>query len=125
LIGVAFAEAAKTGVLLTFALTLELLFLGLAVATALRKSGAGKERTLSTIVGIAGLLVVGAIIGAAVLGGLSGRGRVIVLSFGLAALLFLVVEELLVEAHEVPETTASTASFFIGFLGLTVIEMLT
>lgn len=38
-----------------------------------------------------------------------------VLSAGLAALLFLVTEELLVEAHEVKETPAITASFFLGF----------
>lgn len=40
----------------------------------------------------------------------------IALSFGLAALLFLVTEELLVEAHEVQETPLSTATFFAGFL---------
>jgi ZIP family zinc transporter len=40
----------------------------------------------------------------------------LVLSFGLAALLFLVVEELLVEAHEVPETPLITSTFFAGFL---------
>lgn len=38
-----------------------------------------------------------------------------VLSFGCAALLYLVTEELLVDAHEVPETTTATIMFFAGF----------
>lgn len=45
------------------------------------------------------------------------------LSFGAAALLYLVTEELLVEAHEVPKTTLSTAMFFLGFLILLIIDM--
>jgi ZIP family zinc transporter len=45
------------------------------------------------------------------------------LAFGLAALLYLVTEELLVEAHEVPETSAQTAMFFVGFILLLTIEM--
>ena len=40
-----------------------------------------------------------------------------------AALLCLVTGELLVEAHEVPETTLSTARFFLGFLILLIIDM--
>lgn len=46
------------------------------------------------------------------------------LSFGSAALLFLVTEELLVEAHEVSETAARTAMFFAGFLLFLVLGML-
>lgn len=45
------------------------------------------------------------------------------LGFAVAALLYLVTEELLVEAHEVPETPLSTAAFFIGFLMLMLIDM--
>ena len=46
------------------------------------------------------------------------------LSFGLMALLYLVTEELLVEAHEKPDTPRISAMFFIGFLGLLLIEEL-
>lgn len=38
------------------------------------------------------------------------------LAFGAAALLYLAVEELLVEAHEHAETTILGAMFFLGFL---------
>lgn len=46
------------------------------------------------------------------------------LSFGAAALLSLVTEELRVEAHEEPETPLLTAMFFVGFVLLLVIEMI-
>ena len=44
------------------------------------------------------------------------------LSFGLIALLYLVTEELLVEAHEVPDRPWVTAMFFVGFLLLMSLE---
>lgn len=46
------------------------------------------------------------------------------LALGLVALLYLVTEELLVEAHEVEDTPVTTAMFFVGFLGLLLIEEL-
>ena len=46
------------------------------------------------------------------------------LAFGVAALLYLVTEELLVEAHEGKETPAQAAMFFLGFILLFVIDML-
>ena len=44
------------------------------------------------------------------------------LSFGLMALLYLVTEELLVEAHEKPDSPLISAMFFVGFLALLLIE---
>ena len=46
------------------------------------------------------------------------------LSFGLMALLYLVTEELLVEAHERPDSPLISAMFFVGFLALLVLEEL-
>ena len=43
------------------------------------------------------------------------------LAFGAAALLYLAVEELLVEAHEETETTLLSAMFFAGFLVIYVL----
>lgn len=59
---------------------------------------------------------VGAIGGAAVLGDASAAVLAGVLAFGSAALLYLAVEELLVEAHEERETPILGAMFFLGFL---------
>lgn len=125
LLGIGFAAGAKQGILLTIALTLELLFLGLAAAAALGGAGASRSRVVGTTVGLALVLLVGAAAGALLFGGLTGAAFESVLAFGVAALLYLVTEELLVEAHEVPETTAITAAFFVGFLLLLVIDMVT
>ena len=123
LIGVAFAAGSEEGIIITIALTIELLFLGLAVVVEMPET-VSKTLRIATTVGLAVLLLVGAIIGAVVFGGLTGPRLAIVIAFGAAALLYLVTEELLVEAHEVPETLGSTSMFFVGFLALFVIEML-
>lgn len=70
--------------------------------------------------GLALLILVGALGGATALRDINEHTMAGVLSFGCAALLYLVTEELLVEAHEVPETSLSTATFFAGFLALFV-----
>lgn len=116
LIGIAAAAGAKEGLLLTAALSLELLSLGLAMAAQLTTAGATKVRTILVPSAVSLLLLVGAGIGETVLRGASEHTLAGVLAFGSAALLYLVTEELLVDAHEVPETTVATTMFFAGFL---------
>lgn len=124
LIGIIFAAGAKAGRLLTFALTVELLSLGLAMAVALGKSGKSRLKIIAVVSLLSLLIVVGAGIGATVLREVSTSVLEAVLSFGLAALLFLVTEELLVEAHEEPETPLATATFFAGFLLFLILGMM-
>ncbi len=120
LVGIAFAAGSKEGTLLTLGLSLELLSLGLALASEFTS----RVRAVLVPTALSLLLVVGAAGGVTVLSHASPHLLAGVLSFGSAALLFLVTEELLVEAHEVPETTFSTAMFFAGFLLLLVLGML-
>ena len=124
LIGVGFAAGARVGTLLVIALTLELLFLGLSVATSLAQANWGRGRNLLCIASLSGLVVAGASLGSALLGGLSGVALEIMLSFGAAALMYLVVEELLTEAHEVQETPLITVAFFAGFVSLYLLELM-
>ena len=124
LIGIGFAAGATQGILLTVALTLELLSLGLATMSALRQMGTAPGRSILTMAGLALFVLVGAVLGVTLLAGLTGAVLDGVLAFGVAALLYLVTEELLVEAHEVPETAAITSMFFVGFLLLPVIDLL-
>ncbi len=123
LIGLGFAAGQKQGLLLTIALTLEVLFLGLTGGAALQSSGASRKRVLFITLGFALTLIAGAWMGVTLLAGASDMLLDAVLAFGLAALLYLVTEELLVEAHEVPETSVQTAMFFVGFILLLTIEM--
>ena len=116
LLGIGFAAGAKEGTLLAIALTIELLSLGLATAVELRQDGHAKGRIVVIVASTSLMLLVGAGIGTTVLRGATGNLLEIVLSFGLAALLFLVTEELLTEAHEETETPLLTLAFFIGFL---------
>lgn len=116
LVGIAFRTGAREGLLLTVALGLELLAIGLAVATSLRSKGASRTRTIVTPTLLALLLPTGAGIGMLLLQGRSSHTLAGVLSFGCAALLYLVTEELLVEAHEVADTVPATTMFFVGFL---------
>ncbi|WP_242187536.1 transporter [Sphingomonas sp. CARO-RG-8B-R24-01] len=120
-LGLAFVTGGKAGILLTIALTLEVLFLGLTVTTELGETIRSKARIVAITVGIALLLPIGAALATPV----ALLSPVVIagfLSFGLMALLYLVTEELLVEAHEKPDTPLISAMFFIGFLGLLLIE---
>lgn len=124
LIGISFAAGVKAGLLLTFALSVELLFLGLSAVLALTRARAKRSEVLGILALLCGLLVLGALLGGGLLAGLKGLALEVVLSFGAAALLYLVTEELLTEAHQVPETPTMTALFFVGFVSLFLVEML-
>lgn len=122
IVGIGFTAGAKAGILLTIALTIELLFLSLSVAASLSGGSISRGKVLLTTSAIALLLPIGAMIGFILLAGLSGSLLAGFFAFGLVALLYLVTEELLVEAHETPDTPLTTAIFFVGFLLLIVIE---
>ncbi len=122
-LGIGFAVGARQGLLLTIALTLEVLFLGLTMALALRPRIASGALTTGVVGGVGLLLPLGAWIGS-MASGLPPVGLAGLLAFGLIALLYLVTEELLVEAHEKPDSPITTSMFFIGFLLLIAIEEL-
>jgi ZIP family zinc transporter len=112
-LGLSFLAGQKQGFLLTIALTIEILFLGLTVALAF-KSG----RRLQSV-GWTALLSLLLPLGALASVPVSGFPPAVVtgfLAFGLMALLYLVTEELLAEAHETPDRPWITAMFFAGFL---------
>lgn len=120
-LGLAFVAGAKAGILLTIALTLEVLFLGVTVTTELGETIRSKLRVVLIVTGLGLLLPVGALVALPV----ASLSPVVIagfLSFGLMALLYLVTEELLVEAHEKPDNPLISAFFFIGFLALLTIE---
>ena len=123
MLGIGFAAGAKQGILLTMALAFELISLGLAVALELKQGRISRRRVVSTIVALAALFVLSAGLGSAALSLISGNLMVGVIAFGSAALLFLVTEELLTEAHEVTESPLLTSAFFVGFLAILLLEL--
>jgi ZIP family zinc transporter len=120
-LGIGFTAGGKVGLLLTIALTLEVLFLGLAVAEPLREANGSRRLIVVVTAGLALLLPLGAAVGVP-LGRSSQSMQTGLFAFGLMALLYLVTEELLVEAHEKPDTPFITAAFFVGFLLLIALE---
>lgn len=120
-LGLAFVAGAKAGALLTVALTLEVLFLGVTLTTELAESITSKLKIILTVTALALLLPIGALLAIPV-AGLSPPVVAGFLCSGLMALLFLVTEELLAEAHEKPDTPLISAMFFVGFLSLLLIE---
>lgn len=123
LIALTFAAGARAGKLLTLALAVEMLSLGTAVTASLQGVGYARKRALATAVAVFLLLPVGTLLGSLAMPLLTGGVMEAVLSFGLAALLYLVTEELLVEAHRDGDTPAATALFFAGFLAFLLIGM--
>ena len=122
-IGIGFTVGTSLGLLVTFALSLEMFFLGMSTAAVLRSRGTAPSRASIITSGAALMIALGATLGVTVFGQMSTAGLAGVLAFGSAALLYLVTEELLVEAHSGPETRAISSLFFAGFLTLLIVEM--
>ena len=120
-LGIAFAAGGQAGLLLTIALSLEVLFLGLAVVLGLSGTVKSGMRIVLIVAALLILLPVGALIATPV-ASLPAHYITGFLSFGLIALLYLVTEELLVEAHETPDRPWVAAMFFVGFLLLLSLE---
>lgn len=125
LVGIGFSVGTQQGALLTFALTMEILFLGLSVYAALCRAGVNRRNVILASGGLAVLFIIGAVSGVTIFSTLTGSVFTVVLSFGLVALLYLVTEVLLIEAHEVPDTLLSTTTFFMGFLAFLIISIIT
>ncbi len=122
LVGMGAAIGEGHGRTLTIALTLEVLFLGLSLTAELIDRSLSKRVAVTVPIVASMAMAVGAVGGAALLGGASHATLAGVLAFGAAALLYLVTEELLVEAHETPDTNWHVIAFFAGFLLLFILE---
>lgn len=120
IIGAGFAAGGETGTILALGLSVELLFLGLALS-----SGATSRWWIVAISGALGVTVlVFASLGSVLLSGASPALMGATLAFSAAALLYLVTEELLMEAHEVEEKPVSTLVLFGGFLAFWSIQLM-
>lgn len=120
-VGIGFVAAMQTGLLLTIALSFEVLFIGVSLALELQQRNWTRTKLLLTVLAIGLLLPIGGFAGTAA----AALPQVVLtglFAFGLVALLYLVTEELLVEAHEAPEGPIVTSMFFVGFLALLMLE---
>jgi ZIP family zinc transporter len=126
LIGIAVSSGASAGLILAIALSFEMLFLGVTFSTSLL----GQDRAvwLASVLASSLMLVAGGQAGALFSGAIEGSLalKLALLSFGMAALLYLVTEELLLEAHKGGADAKwwVDLSFFVGFLACVLLEKL-
>ena len=123
LIGLSAASGTNAGFVMSAALSIEMGFLGLTYAAALTK----QPRWLATLamIGPPVILVLGGAGGALLAAAVAGTAlHVGLISFGVAALLYLVTEELLLEAHSEGEGHVwwVDCAYFAGFLGSFLLE---
>ena len=120
IIGAGFASGGETGLILALGLSVELLFLGLALMSdALR---GWKMIALTCLLGVE--VFAFAVLGKWLLAGVSHDVLGAVLAASAAALLYLVTEELLMDAHEVEEKNYAVLVLFAGFLTFWSIQLL-
>lgn len=123
LCGVTLAASSGGGEVVVGALALEVLFLGVATVVSLRNRGVAPARLAAMLAGLAALIPIGGFTGYVLFGAAPGWLQIAVLAFATAALLYLVFEELLSEAHEgSADTSVTTAMLFLGFLIVLVIK---
>ena len=114
-LGAGFAAGPTTGLLLSIALAVEYLFVGLSLSASM--TGAASRRLVAVAPAALSLLTVaGTAVGVVLLAGASPPLLAGVLAFGAVAFMYLATEELLVEAHEQGETALGSVGFFVGFL---------
>lgn len=112
IIGAGFAAGGNMGLILALGLSVELLFLGLSLVSNTIKGW----RVVFMSVALAGVVLTCTLLGNYLLSGASTSILSAILAFGVAALLYLVTDELLVEAHTIEEKPSSTLWLFAGFL---------
>ncbi|MGK5448198.1 hypothetical protein [Streptomyces radiopugnans] len=123
LLGVAASEDLRLGLLLAVGLLPEDFFVTLSLVISLQ-GVVGRRRIWWVTGGITTAMAVGAAAGVAVSPVLGQFGYHAVLAFGAVALLFLILEELMREAHKVRETPWATTTLFTGLLGFLLLHML-
>lgn len=121
-IGAGIAKGEATGLLLATGLSIELLFVGVSIASAFEHDAA-RWKPAATTIGLAMVLCAGALGGAFVLRAVAPVFTNVALAFGSAAMLYLVTEELLVEAHESADAPSTVASLFAGFSCFWLLEI--
>ncbi len=112
IIGAGFAAGGNTGLILALGLSVELLFLGLSLVSDTIK---GWRVVVMTLL-LSAVVLSCTLLGNYLLAGASTSIISAILAFGVAALLYLVTDELLVEAHAIEEKPSSTLWLFVGFL---------
>lgn len=121
-VAIGFAIGQASGVVFVVAFSLEMAFLGLTTAVELDSTGASRRTVLAGPALLGALLLLGSVAGH-FLSRVSGFGFDAIVAFATAVLVYLVAEELLVEAHEEKDAPLLTSFFFLAFLGVLSLDI--
>lgn len=118
LIGLSFVASMKAGMVMAFATCIEMGFLGLTFSAQLRASTRNRTLAATIAISVPFLMLVGGMAGSSLANAVEHLPAVFVafIAFCVVALLFLVTQELLVEAREVSDSKIVTSAFFLGVL---------
>lgn len=120
IIGAGFAVGGETGIILALGLSIEMLFLGMALA-----SDRLQGHKMILVTGLLGAeILLFAWLGHLWLSTLPHVYLTAILAASAAALLYLVTEELLIEAHHVPEKSYHVLVLFAGFLLFWAVQLM-
>ncbi|HJO22758.1 MAG: hypothetical protein QF890_09665 [Myxococcota bacterium] len=120
LIGIAFAIGTDTGGLFVLAFTMEFIAVGLVVGA---RGEQKPSRSIWTAAILAAPVVPAAAAGQSLLSSMSLGLEAGLMGFAASICLYLVIEELMREAHKVTEHPLANWLFFAGFLGLVLLQM--
>jgi ZIP family zinc transporter len=110
-----FSTGQQLGSLLAIAMAVELFFLTLSVGSEFHKNELKRWQGLAATTGIAVMLLLGAVGAFFFLRGASESAVAVFLSFGAAALIYLIAEELLVESIQAEEICSQRQCFLRDF----------
>lgn len=123
LIGAAFAVRPELAMLVLIGLGIELFVLNMSVASELLALRMRRWTVIALTTLIACALGAGAALGAFGLSESMPAFQTAALAFALAALLYLVAEELLLRGNDQENSPTTTTAFFVGFIALTAYIM--
>jgi len=124
LIGISSLSSVGTGLVTAIALSIEMALLGVSTCNTLRKSTLSITSILALCLTLPLSILIAGLIGASLLQGTEGPVLIGTIAFGGAGLLYLVTEELMIEAHEDEETDRwwVTIMFFVGFMVVILLD---
>lgn len=120
-LGISIAAGSHVGGLLSVAMTIEDVSFGFAIATVMRASGSGRSGIMLATAALGGEFIALTIAAALLLPAHNEALRTFILAVGSGALLYVVTEQLLVDAHEQRNAPLIALGFFAGFLLLLIL----
>lgn len=127
LLGLSAQASEQAGLVLALAFGIEKGILGLMSSGTLRFKGFSPFTCILVVISLAFLFLLGCIIGGILLFSASGAVFLGLISFGVSAWMYLIIDNLLIEARKIPSSVnwITKSQFYIGFLLVLIFHVAT